>query len=605
MIRVFLFLLCFLSFTQAGLNQLREFVFFGTHPDSVLLDSTEELYSGGILSIEQAGTYYLRTEINSNSIDKYLYIAPSPYSLSLYLNDHIIYEWGKPQSVKTIANYDAEVVHLPNEFFTDSSNTLLIEFYSDGARIAPPQLQIGSFDETHKKKFWISLLNHQMIQIIVGIGVFSFLFLFLYLVLVRFEDRSLLFLALFCLGLVATYSMFILNSYHFDQVLLFKIGRIGGVSMSLTLFLFVSTITGYLKQHTYRLIVSAAFVPYVFMIISSGSKFEINGVFNAATNTLIFPLFIVGLIMLIVSIVKSHRLELIAVLIPYLILMGAVFSDMGYMLQFQQPNFWKIPYGYLTLVAGGTYYILYTRTRKSGQFTAETNRLETAIETLKTSQKSNTLIMHRLLSEFATVSRHSEKTFKILMRKFENSEGNEEVSTLYHLFLNFYIYSHNMIYFDKIKQGELYLWNDGFSLSAMFDNRLDAFEWIAEEKGVELQMIAKKHTFPPLVWGDQQAVLIAISNLIITAVEIERHLLRVKIHYIPYTGLEITIRGNDDKFSEQFESLIKERVYHDEPFGLAIVLDELSSRLDAKFEFIQNREESYTSFIIPLKLSEN
>ncbi len=605
MMRTILFILLTISIISAKLLPVSQLEFLVMPSDSTG-DTISQAYDGGVLSIDSAGAYYLRSTIQKVDSGSYLYIGPSPYALSIFYNGHPIYKWGEELPVATIANYNAEAIQLPHDFTLENNNILDIRMISDGARISLPEILIGNYHETYQKQFWVSLLNHHLIQIIVGIGFFSFVFLFLYLILVQFKDESLLFLSVFCLGLVATYSMFIMNSYHFDQVLFFKIGRIGGVTMSLTLFLFVSTITDYLKQHTYRLIVTAAFVPYVVMILNSPTKFSINGVFNAATNTLIFPLFIVGLIMLIVSVIRSHRLELIAVLVPYLILMGAVFSDMGYMIQFQQPNFWKIPYGYLALVAGGTYFILYNRTRQSVQYRAEAKRLEQDIQQLKCKQDDSSLVLHRLVSEFPILSRYSETSFKILMSKCEDHEGKNELYNLYDLFFNFYIYSHNMIYLDKIKQGELYLWYGGFSLTNMFDNRKDAFIWIAEEKGVELQMNIKKHTFPPLVWGDQQAVLIALSNLIISAVEIERHVLRVMIHYVAYTGLEIIIKGDEDEFNANLNTLITTQSFHNEPFGLSIIFEELRQRLDAKisvYSFPGHTE--HTSFIIPLKLSEN
>lgn len=596
---VFLFLIMLVTFTSAELIQLDNLKFFSS--DSAAAHE----YNGGILPIDSAGKYRLTVQLPSIQEGTYLYLAPSPYGVSIAFNGNLVYEWGVEDSLRSLANYSAETILLPAAFIKDS-NLLEISIISDGTRIAFPKMFIGSFDEVSRKCFWTTLFNHNIIMVIVGIALFSFIFLLLYLYLVKFKDDSLVFLALFCLALVAEYAIFVFNHYNFDQVLFFKIGRIGGVMMSLTLFLFITSMTGLLKKYTYRLIVSAAFVPYIILILQGTTKFEINVVFNAASHTLIFPLFIVGLILMIVSMGKSQRVEVVCMLVPYLILMGTVFSDLGYLILFRQPPFWKIPYGYLVMVAGGIFSILFKRTRQTGMYFIDSDRLKGEIAALESSRDEEMQVMHRFLNEFSMTSKYAEISFSKLFHTVSDEQSSSELKLLYSTFINFHVNSLNMIFLDKIRQDELYLWFDGFSLTHLLEKKISTFSWIAEEKGVELRVVAKKHTFPPLVWGDQQAVFVVLSNIIICAVEVEATLLRVELRYIPYEGLEVTVQGTLENFAQQLKLLLESCELHNSPYPIAYVFKDISNRLDCELEVIEmNNSMDMIRFVVPLKLSEN
>lgn len=595
---IFLFLFMLVTFTSADLMPLEDLRFYTSDSDSVV-------YNGGILPIDSAGTYRMVTSFSGVDSGSYLFVAPSPHALTIRLNGHQIYEWGSENSLHCLANYDAETIALPDEFLTDT-NQLVITLVSDGTRVAFPSMMIGSFDEVSVKSFWISLLNHDFIIVIVGVAVFSFLLLAFYIYLVRFKDESLLFLALFCLALVAEYAMFVFNHYTFDQVLFFKIARIGGVMMSLTLFLFITSMTGFLKKYTYRLIVSAAFVPYVMLILNGASKFEVNVVFNAASHTLIFPLFIVGLILMILSMGKSQRVEVVCMLVPYLVLMGTVFSDLNYLILFRQPAFWKIPYGYLVMIAGGIFAVLFKRTRQTRMYFLDSDRLKAEITALKDFREDEQKIQHRFLSEFSVTSKHAETSFSKLFSMVSSEENSSELKLLYSTFINFHLNSLNMIFLDKIQQDELYLWFDGFSLTNILEKKISTFSWIAEEKGVELRLVAKKHTFPPLVWGDKQAVFLVLSNIIISAVEVEATLLRVELRYIPYEGLEVTVQGTEEDFARELRDLLSTTKLHNETYPIAVVFKDIAARLDCDLEIVAvNKSIDIIRFVVPLKLSEN
>lgn len=600
------FLILFVTTLFAELTSVENYSFYDVPTIEDIDHGTGKMYDGGVLPIDTAGTYYLVTSLPRFDKDSYLQLNPSPYAVRIFYNEKLVYQWGDGDSIPCMANYRAEVIPLPLYLQSDSSkNSLIIEFESDGARISFPNVSFGSFEEISKSSFLITFLNLDMIQIIVGIGVFCTLFLVLFNILVK-GDEKIHFLALFCLSLVATFSMFLLNSYHFDQVLLFKIGRIGGVMMSLTMFLFLTSITSLLNKFTYRLIVVAAFVPYVMFILDGTSKHGINTVFNAASHTLIFPLLIVGLIMLIISMVQKFRLEVTVLLIPYLVLMGAVFSDMGYSIQFRQPLFWKIPYGYLAMVAGGMFVILYTRTRLSGQYKVTSDRFKDSLDLMKSENEKSANILRGFLAEFSSISHTADLSFSRLDEIVEDRKGQEELGYLYSTFLSFHISSHNLIYLDKIKRGELYLWYDGFSLMTMMDRRINSLRWISEEKGVELQINAKKRSFPPLVWGDQVAVFQVLANVILCATEIEKELLRVDLRYISYEGLEIVVAGNEEKFSEKLLSLLSSGELNGALSPIALVFKELVVRLDCTVvQSEQSSEYSSVNILIPLKLSEN
>lgn len=603
----FLFLLLLLfSTTWAELTPIENYDFYDVDSIELIAGSKARPYHGGVLPIDTAGTYYLITTIPRFKSTQYLQLSPSPYAVRLFFNGEMVYQWGDGNDIPCLADYRSEVVPLPDYLQADSGdNILLVEFQSDGARISFPHVSYGAFEEVTKKSFWITFLNLDMIQIIVGIGLYSTLFLLIFSILVKGDER-ILFFALFCLSLVATFSMFPLNSYHFDQVLLFKIGRIGGVMMSLTMFLFITSITSLLNKFTYRLIVVAAFVPYVMFILDGSTKHNINTVFNAASHTLIFPLLIVGLIMLIISMVQKFRVEVTVLLVPYLILMGAVFSDMGYSIQFRQPLFWKIPYGYLAMVAGGMFVILYTRTRLSGQYKVTSDRFKDALDVLKRENEKSENILRGFLAEFSSISHSADLSFTRLDEMITAIKGREELEYLYSTFLTFHISSHNLIYLDKIKQGELYLWYDGFSLMNMLERRLNSLKWISEEKGVELKIAARKRTFPPLVWGDQVAVFQVLANAILCSTEIEKELLQVDMRYIAYEGLEIVIGGNEELFAEKVISLLSSGELNGVLSPIALVFKELVVRLDCTVTRSDDQSDySSVVILIPLKLSEN
>ncbi len=605
-----IFMLIFLSLIPvfAGLTPISEYNFFFTNP-SISIDSAKGMvYEGGVLPIDSAGTYYLQARLPSNlTSDTKLFLSPSPYAVTLELNGHRIYQWGNGDSTPCLANYNAESVNFPAAFITDTVNTLLISFVSDGARIEFPAVLIGDQKSVARHQFLLTLLNAIGIKIIVGVGFFAFLFLFMYFFTTSARDLNVLFLALFCLSLVAGYNMFVLNSYFFDQVILFKIARVGGAMMSLTIFLFVTSLTGFLSTFLYRLIVSAAFMPYLILILNANSKFQINTIFNAATNTLIFPLLLVGFILLILGLIKSKKVILLAVFIPYLTLMGTVFSDMGYMILFQQPIFWKIPYGYLFVVIGGTFTVLYNRAVRFRFLEQSYAQIENSVSTSETQRKEDVRLNRGFLQQFTMNARYLENSFKTLMDSELPEVCHNSALDIYSRFVLYTVQSNNMLYLDKIKSGELHLWYDGFCISDMLVNKVDAFQCFAEERGVELRVSIQYPSFPQLVWGDNQAVFQIIANSILTAVETEEGSLLVQIRYISYEGLEIIVQGSSVGFSERISAVISSATWNGEVYPVALVLRELLHQLDSNFEIVDSEIGNVPERIrtvLSLKLSE-
>jgi len=606
MLVVFSFLFIQLNASTAPIEK---FDFYSTYPDSTALATTRPVpYSGGVLSIDSAGTYYLRAELPRGiARSSFLYLAPSPYGVTVELNGHEIYRWGTPDSTPCLANYSAEVISIDDTILTDSVNTVVVSFISDGARIEFPQMYIGDHDTLARKQFVVTFLNSVMIKVIVGIAIFAFLFMVMYFILTGCKDTNIIFLALFCLSLIAGYNMFVLNSYFFDQVVLFKVARVGGAMMSLTLFLFITSLTGLLTPFLYRLIVSAAFVPYIVLILNASSKFQINTVFNAATNTLIFPLFLVGLVLLLISLIKSKRVLVLVVFLPYLLLMAAVFSDMGYMIQFQQPSFWKIPYGYLAMIIGGIYAVLYNRAVRSNKLEKEVASLTTDVATIELEINEDARIHRLFLQQFSMITRHTEDSFKNLLKFEFGEDARANVLDIFAKFVLYSIHSNNLLYLDKIKSEELCLWYDGFSLSEMLDNKLKALQVLAEEQGVELHLSVHQPSFPVLVWGDQQAVFQIIANSILSAIETEQGTVLIQLRYISYEGLEIIIQGANAGFSSRMIELVQSAKWNGQNYPVAMVLRELLFRIDTRYEVIE-AEVQYGAerirTVLPLKLSD-
>jgi len=582
----------------ASMESIDSFHFFDTCPlESGFNESSDaKISNDDVFPIDSAGQYWLQTLPLSIDSGAYLYLPPSPHGIQLYLNGYQIYRWGNGVESGCYANYDGEIVSLNQEFLKEDTNIITMALISDGARTTLPPMEIGTFDEVSKKAFWITLFNHSLIIVVIGIAVFVLFFLTFYLLFSITEIRSqTLFLALFCLSLILTYSMFLFNNYHFDQVLLFKIARVGSLCMSLTLLLYVTAVTKMLNGAIPRVILLIAYLPYLGLIVAGTTKFEINGVFFAASNTIIMPLLLVGFILLLIGLIRYRKLEIVFTFTAYIFLMVAVFSDVTYMIRFQQPLFWKIPYGYFVMILGGVASLIYQRSRTIENSIVNLEKISQEKSELQGGIDSDTHLIHSFVNSFTSISQLGELQFSQI----------ESVMTdpFFPLFQYYRIYSQNMFYFDKIRRSELTLWYDAFNISKEINELDKAFSILAEESGVGLEQNYKMESFPPLLWSDQMAVLQVVANSLLLASVIEKDSITITIEYISYEGLLISLDGSDDGFSTDFLESLSTGFVNGKYSTEAVVLSELLSQLDSKYivSFINPKVVVGT---IPMSISE-
>ncbi len=593
---IIIFLFIFQTF--ASMQSIDSYNFYDVSPlvDDNSAISKKIVLTGHVFPIDSSGLYWLESNPLSIDTGMFLYLPPSPHGIQLYLNGNQIYRWGSGISSECYANYRGVAVSLNNEFLNADSNIVTIALTSDGARTALPPLEIGEFSDVSKKAFWISLFNHILIIVFVGIALFVIVFLiFYYLFSPENHKVQILFLTLFCLSFILTYSMFVFNNFHFDQVLLFKISRIGSIGMSLTLLLYISEVAKVLNGNLARSIISIAYLPYFFTILMGSSKFEINGTFFAASNTLIMPLLLVGLVLLIIGFIIHRKIETVLTFIAYLFMLTSVFSDVYYMIHFNQPIFWKIPYGYFIMIMGGVASFIYQRSRAIEMSDLNLKKVRKEKSVLQLDHDSDSQIIHSFSNSFSAITELVDGGLTRVDNKIDIH--------LFHLFKYYSIHSQNMFYYDKNRRSELTLWFDAFSLSDSINDTRGAYLILAEESGIELIQNYKFESFPPLLWGDKAAVLQVIANSLLLASVIEKESISITVEYISYEGLQISLNGSDEDFTTSFIGAISDGFANEKYNTASVVLKELFVHLDSKF--IKSFIDSKTAVVtIPMSISE-
>ncbi len=365
-LKVIYSLLLLLVMTNTSMAIVQQKTFFTPDPISFPAELRSQNllpYAGQLLDLTKRGVYCITTNIISddkdNLITPTLFIAPSSYSVIVTFNDLELYRWGDFNSSISMTNFAANAIVLSN--IRKGKNRLKFYFYSDGKSMPLPRFYVGDYPQVAKATAVQTLFNLYFIQGIGIIALFSSLLFLGYSAASKFQEHDILYFSLFAFTIFMGYSHFIMNSPTSNDLLWFKISRVGYALAAFLLFLFTCEYT-FLTRGIWVKGVTAFFTLTLItaILLFSGSENQglLNDRFTLFSMLHILPLLFMGYFILIFKTTRKKKATIIVIICGYsLFLMGAI-HDILFVVLEKEPYFWVTPYGYFSIITAIIYSLI-------------------------------------------------------------------------------------------------------------------------------------------------------------------------------------------------------------------------------------------------------
>ena len=290
-----------------------------------------------------------------------LSIGPVNYPCKIFLNGSLICNLGQLSKKSTTKIQFASAIFFPPELLKkDSINEISIQAYSK----SEDKTSLGNFFISSSKKvetytFIRNLLRENVVQASM---VFSFIlsiyFLFGFFLKKDKNDKKYIYFALFCLGFSVGYSNLGLSFNFIDDVILYKVTRMGIPFAALMLLYYTLEFTNIIKNR--KILSILLTLPIIFFEIIYAVQTNLAGIektFSSYTMFVNLPYMLFAFVLSIISAIKTKRKSHISFFIGFVILFIGIFHDTYFFLHNVIAYTWLVPHGFLLMIIT-TFFIL-------------------------------------------------------------------------------------------------------------------------------------------------------------------------------------------------------------------------------------------------------
>ena len=512
-----------------------------------------------------------------------LYLPPISYTYTLKLNGEKIYSWGLEKGSGDMSNYSSKAITLPTSILKENNN-ISITLHSDGTRTGINGLWIGNQLDADKSAFNVTYFNSTLIKTVGITSLIIGLLLVLYGLTSHDKKAYTIYLGLFGMSVFIGYIQFIFNAYWYNYLLLYKLSRFGSIFMSITLILIVLEISKISLHKLVRPIIVLAYIPYLIAIGVQSSKLSVNYIFNNVSNNLIMPTLIIGLLLLIFSTFKKRTLPRVLFLISYLILITTAISDLRYLTVFENPIFWKLPYGYMQMIIIG---IIISLHQQFMYIKRLEEKNEDLTKTIKDNIQHNSIIAKQVAFTTEEIINNTNTVFVEINPRISGDNNSFVGLTSYIKALRF---SLNLIFKD-MKQPAL--WFDSFNLVSVIESFTALYSLQVDFIENRLEIRTKHNTLPTTVWGDKNALFAIFWEMV--KIDIIKSSSREIKFYFSSDGLVVDIKGDLTEDSTFNKDIFENSSYY-------LRLQDICKHSSAKIDYSLNDNNFNLGVITPLKI---
>ena len=366
-VKVICCLLLSFSITTTSIASDGQKAFFTPTPvgyPASLNEQTLQPYTGQLLDLSKRGIYCITTTIIHDDKDSpvipTLFISPCSYSVIVTLNDLELYRWGDFKNPVSMTNFAANAIVLSN--LRNGENRLIFYFYSDGKSLPLPRFYIDDYTQVASASARQTLFNLYFIQGIGIIALFSSLLFFGYSAASKFHEHDILYFSFFAFSIFMGYSHFIMNSPTSNDLLWFKISRVGYALAAFLLFSFSCEYMLLAKKmwiKRVRAFFTLSLIVTIFLLSVSNNQGILNERFTLFSVFHILPLLFMGYFILILNATgREEKHTIIPIIGGYsLFLMGTI-HDIIFVVLEKEPYFWVTPYGYFMIITAIIYSLI-------------------------------------------------------------------------------------------------------------------------------------------------------------------------------------------------------------------------------------------------------
>lgn len=495
--------------------------------DSTIVEEVE--YDGTMPDLSTPGIYRLSAEVfaSPGECDSTISISFGPCSFStvVNLNGEQVYRWGELNTAPTMTNFGAVVIDLPG--FHEGANLLEFYFYSDGQSAPLPVIHIGNYKEMALEASHQTLFNLYFIQAIAVIALFAALFFFTFSAATKFHDRDVLYFAFFAFSITAGYAHFLMNSPISNDLLWFKISRIGYLFAPLFLFLFSSEFTKLLRSKKLRIILSIITLLLVTYFGMSENKAILNQRFEIFSILYIIPFLFLSFSLIVKRLHKKKSLSLWFILIGFIFFLVATFVDISFVVRHKDPYCWITPYGYFFLISS----ILVSVTLRYGDLFAKlveaksnliqsNNELQQANEQIHKESNSRERFLKTVAHEFRTPLNGMVGALSLVTAENSLSEITKEYITIFrHSFYRFKLVVQNILDYQQLQDRSIELQVGIFSLEEMLKSISALYKGEAKSKNISFLVFVAGDPLPQYLMGDADRVSLVLNNILHNAIK--------------------------------------------------------------------------------------
>jgi len=583
-------------------------------------------YKGDVPIFPVPGTYLIRSsfEFLLDSSEYALLLPPMPFPVIVVANGQELYRWGEFDKSSCLSNFSAVTIPLKN--LTTGTNTVDLYTFTDGQAIALPLLEIDVVESVVKSTFYRTLFNHYLVQAIAVMALFAFFVFIGHAASSRFHEMDILYFSLMTLMLFFGFSPFVFNYPYSNDVIWFKVSRVGYIYSAYFLYAFCSSFTNLLAQRKFKIAFAVLTIPFAILILDADSKSHLNYWFGIFSMLYIIPLMILNAVLLVIATRKKVRHDIVVILIGYIIFLFGVFYDLSYMIKLYEPYAWLTAYTNFVLICTIAYAI-YIRQNAMYQsvmmykteLTYTNQSLITAHQRLLAESLAKEQFIRAIAHEFRTPLNGMLGIVDAVVRDSKQSDANEihdDMAYLSSSFHRFELTVQNLLDYQELNSGKITLDLHLFSPAQLLRDISHYCIDDAKIKGISLISLVNDTLLPNQLIGDSTRIAVVLNNVIRNAIKFTSEGgVSIKAEYsdgvlkmcVSDTGcgidnhLQETIftafmRGEEIAFTQRYEGI---------GLGLAIV-DALTKKMDGRVEVFSEMGKGTQFYIyIPLEIAQS
>ncbi len=500
----------------------------------IVLGDTSVAYSSGALPIDTAGIYQFSTHftLDTTMESPALFLGAMYYPCVVSLNGYKIYQWGTLDSLGGMCNYGSNAVIIPDRVVRER-NCLTIEFWSDGLVMGLADRWVGTREEVTREAERRNAFNQTGIRVGVVVSFLVALLAFFAYFAMKKKQHLVLSFAFFTVVMALSFHIFVFNSQFIDHLTQTYIFRTATILMVYSLFGCITEVTNTFRNRWIKVIHFIIILPFILLVWSSGSKYEIELLLSKVASFYIVPVLLMNVVLLVRSIFLKQGRIYWFILVNYVILVYSAFNDLASLKMQMLPKYWMVPYGYLFIVVSILTYLISIQFKIYNENTEMSDELK-SLNNLLSESNENLLSANNAIEKesdmreafIKTVAHELRTPLNGLVGGVDMILDDEAIpdhlkEPLFHIKSSFHrliITVSNLFDYVEMSNGEIQIIPHSFIVMDAVNPILENYRQSALAKGISLIALPTKG-IPQKLYGDSEHLVQVIDNVLENAIK--------------------------------------------------------------------------------------